>query len=109
MPRFPKRFLWNQAAVKCGGHCWYCGCLPDDITVDHAKPRSRGGRNVDDNLLPACDYCNNLKADCTISEFRKFCKLSVIRGLLPLGYFNGDLDRLRIVFYGEGDTAPLGW
>ena len=81
---------------------------PGELTVDHAKPRSRGGRNYDDNLLPACDYCNNLKSNLTVSEFRKFVKVKVIRNLITLGYA-ACLNRVRIVFYGEGNENPFAY
>ena len=109
MPRSPRKNQWNRAASKCQGRCWYCGCLPEDLTVDHAKPRSRGGQNRDDNLLPACRYCNNLKGNCSVSEFRKFVKVRVIRNLMCLGYFACDLSRVRVVFWGEGNDSPFGW
>lgn len=82
---------------------------PEAMTVDHAKPRSRGGLNFADNLLPACLYCNNLKDNMTVSEFRKFVKVRVIRNLMSLGYVLGDLSAIRIVFYGEGNDSPLGY
>jgi len=83
--------------------------MPEELTVDHAKPRSRGGQNWDDNLLPACGYCNNLKADLTVSEFRKWCKVRVIRDLMTLGFFATDLSQVRIVFYGEGNDSPFAY
>ena len=108
MPRSPRKNQWNRAARKCDGRCWYCGEVPEpgDLTVDHAKPRSRGGKNFDDNLLPACDYCNNLKSNLTVSEFRKFVKVKVIRNLMTLGYFGL---QVRIVFYGEGNENPFAY
>lgn len=111
MPRSPRKNQWHRAAGKCGGHCWFCGCLPEpgDLTVDHAKPRSRGGLNHDDNLLPACEYCNNLKSNLTVSEFRKYVKVLIIRRLMTMGYFMCDLSTIRIVFYGEGNESPLGY
>lgn len=77
--------------------------------MDHAKPSSRGGKNQEDNLLPACTYCNNLKANLTLKEWRKFVKVRIIRDLLCLGYCSGDMGRLQIVFYGEGNLSPWGW
>jgi len=108
VPRSPRKNQWNRAARKCDGRCWYCGEVPEpgDLTVDHAKPRSRGGKNFDDNLLPACDYCNNLKSNLTVSEFRKFVKVKVIRNLMTLGYFG---PQVRIVFYGEGNENPFAY
>lgn len=65
--------------------------------------------NQDDNLLPACDYCNNLKSNLTVSEFRKYVKVLVIRNLMSLGFLSGDLSAIRITFYGEGNASPLGY
>jgi 5-methylcytosine-specific restriction endonuclease McrA len=112
VPRTPRKNQWNRAAKKCDGRCWYCGVLPapDDLTVDHALPRSRGGKNRDDNLLPACDYCNNLKDNQTVSEFRKWVKVRVCRKLIVLGYGSCDLSRnVRIVFWGEGNDSPFSY
>jgi hypothetical protein len=36
-------------------------------------------------------YCNNLKADLTVSEFRKWVKVRVIRNLMTMGFFASDL------------------
>lgn len=109
MPRAPRKSQWNRATKKCEGRCWYCGITPEEITVDHAKPRSRGGNNSDDNLLPSCRYCNNLKGDRTISEFRKCVKVLVCRGWMSLGYGATDLSKIKIIFYGEGNPTPFAF
>ena len=106
--RAPRKNQWWKAAKKLGGRCWYCGCTPDELTVDHAKPRSRGGRNFDDNLLPACLPCNNEKANLSVSEYRKFCKMKLIRRLMPMGFFCGDMGKIKISFFGEGNDSPFG-
>jgi len=110
VPRNPRKNQWNRAAKKCEGRCWYCGILPPEgeLTVDHAKPRSRGGANWDDNLLPACVYCNNLKGSRTLSEFRKLVKALVIRNFIGLGYLI-KVSQVRIVFYGEGNSHPFSY
>lgn len=58
---------------KCEGHCAYCGMRLSykQFTIDHVIPLSSGGSNHQDNLLPACVYCNRLKASMTLPEFRK--------------------------------------
>jgi 5-methylcytosine-specific restriction endonuclease McrA len=109
MPRQPRKNQWKRAVSKCNGHCWYCGAKPEpgNLTVDHACPRSRGGKNNPENLLPACDYCNNIKGSRTVSGFRKLVKVMVIRRALELGYLAGDLSRIKIVFFGEGNLTPF--
>lgn len=46
--------------------CQYCGSHADSI--DHVVPRSRGGRDVWDNLAAACRQCNSAKRDRTPDE-----------------------------------------
>jgi len=112
MPRTPAKTQWWGVVRKQDGHCWYCGYKPEvltDLTVDHAVPQCRGGKNDDWNLLPACEYCNRLKDNLTISEFRKLVKALIVRNMLSLGYVGGDLRKVKIVFYGEGNSSPFGF
>jgi 5-methylcytosine-specific restriction endonuclease McrA len=54
--------LWKKQA----GGCFYCRCRvisPDDGTLDHVIPRSRGGPDSPRNLVFACKPCNARKAD----------------------------------------------
>ncbi len=46
--------------------CQYCGNHADSI--DHVVPRSRGGRDVWDNLAAACRPCNSKKRNRTPDE-----------------------------------------
>ena len=50
--------------------CQYCGkdLLPDEATVDHVNPKSRGGKNDFPNLVTCCFSCNSYKADRTPEE-----------------------------------------
>lgn len=62
--------------------CQYCGrpvkdykdvgaVQPKDkATVDHIRPRSRGGPNEPENMVTACDECNS----CLGSRFKTFEK-----------------------------------
>jgi hypothetical protein len=47
--------------------CGYCGVSETDIgaplTIDHFKPRSRGGSDEPDNLVYCCFSCNINKGD----------------------------------------------
>jgi 5-methylcytosine-specific restriction endonuclease McrA len=65
-----------------GWRCRYCGCEviriehvdgerrpPDAATVDHVHPRRYGGSNRPENLVTACEVCNNRKADQSIGDF----------------------------------------
>jgi HNH endonuclease len=104
MSRVP-RTVWIEVIRKCDGNCWFCG--REAKTVDHATPRSRGGTNHIDNLLPACVYCNNLKGDMSIRMFRKHVKFLIARKMLSNGMIWGGLFGLVIRFHGEGERNPL--
>jgi len=58
---------------KYRGKCAYCGAsieFREGFEIDHLKPKSRGGTNDIDNLMPACERCNQLKYNSDIEEFR---------------------------------------
>jgi len=46
--------------------CAYCGGGAD--TVDHVRPRSRGGAHEWTNVVAACGRCNHRKADRLLHE-----------------------------------------
>jgi 5-methylcytosine-specific restriction endonuclease McrA len=59
--------------------CHYCGCTlsseprsPNQKTIDHKKPRSRGGTRHPSNCVAACRRCNEEKANMTAVEYRKW-------------------------------------
>lgn len=53
-----------------GMRCAFCGDVFDskDLTRDHLHPRSRGGDNSWENLVPACRPCNQGKGNRTPEE-----------------------------------------
>lgn len=58
-----------------GNRCWMCGSV-ENLTVDHVKPRSKGGPHLASNIRPACNECNVRKSDLwfgakRISEFKR--------------------------------------
>ena len=50
--------------------CQYCGIQPgpEELTVDHVVPRSRGGTSTWENCVLACVRCNTKKANKTLRE-----------------------------------------
>lgn len=48
--------------------CHYCA--GPGGTIDHVKPISQGGFNVEWNCVPACAPCNNFRGDKPYEEFR---------------------------------------
>jgi 5-methylcytosine-specific restriction endonuclease McrA len=56
--------LWRRAVkehFKCT--CVYCGETYEfkELTLDHVKPRSRGGQDLTTNVVCACRKCNQDK------------------------------------------------
>lgn len=50
--------------------CQYCGVQPgpEELTMDHILPRSKGGVSSWENTVLACIECNKVKADKTPEE-----------------------------------------
>jgi len=55
-----KRKFRQAIKYSFGGLCAYCRCQRA-TTLDHIKPRSKGGSNLRSNLVPACVECNHSK------------------------------------------------
>ena len=55
-----KRQFRQAIKYSFGGLCAYCRCRRAS-TLDHIKPRSKGGSNLRSNLVPACLECNHSK------------------------------------------------
>lgn len=80
--------LRYQVLVASGFTCAYCA--GPATTADHVLPRSRGGRTVRSNLLPACSTCNTSKGDRTVVEWvRSGCAPVGARQLLDRRVFPG--------------------
>lgn len=48
---------------KCfNNQCSYCGTTKN-ITIDHYKPLSKGGKHSVENIVLACSFCNTSKKD----------------------------------------------
>ena len=55
-----KRKFKKSIKYGWGGFCSYCRCNRA-TTLDHIKPKSKGGSSLRSNLLPACLECNHSK------------------------------------------------
>jgi hypothetical protein len=66
IPRGKPRRLSARFAIleRDGFACRYCGRRPPQVVlqVDHVIPRSAGGDDTDENLITACEECNQGKA-----------------------------------------------
>ena len=55
-----KRRFRKSIKYGWGGLCAYCRCNRA-TTLDHLKPKSKGGSSLRSNLIPACRTCNHDK------------------------------------------------
>ena len=55
-----KRKFRQAIKYSFGGLCAYCRAARA-TTLDHIKPRSKGGSSLRSNLVPACPSCNHDK------------------------------------------------
>tara|TARA_B100001059_G_C17581662_1_gene450171 strand:- start:199 stop:648 length:450 start_codon:yes stop_codon:yes gene_type:complete len=55
-----KRKFKKSIKYGWGGLCAYCRCQRA-TTLDHLKPKSKGGSSLRSNLIPACRECNHAK------------------------------------------------
>jgi 5-methylcytosine-specific restriction endonuclease McrA len=57
-----RRSRWWQNRLA-RGICHYCNGTfpPDELTMDHLVPVTRGGKSTPGNVVPACRDCNSRK------------------------------------------------
>ena len=62
-----KRILLNRKnlIIRDNFTCQYCGRRTHPLTIDHVIPRHYGGKDTWENLVVACQACNNRKANLT--------------------------------------------
>lgn len=63
---FSRRNLFKRDKYTCQ----YCGIQPgpEELTIDHIMPKSRGGLSSFENCVLACVECNKVKANRTPDE-----------------------------------------
>ena len=63
---FCRRNLWRRDS----GRCQYCGTLPDpdDVTMDHIHPKSKGGLSIFENCVLCCTSCNLKKSNRSLHQ-----------------------------------------
>lgn len=88
---YSRRRKEKQAILdKCNSRCYYCGLKviykldnshighPFEMTIDHVDPIALGGsRSYWGNMVAACRWCNNLKADMTLEGYREFLEANI--------------------------------
>ena len=70
VPRRKHSVSRKGIVFRDGSTCQYCQVKlpPNELTLDHVVPRSRGGASTWENLVASCCPCNNRKGDRTPQE-----------------------------------------
>jgi 5-methylcytosine-specific restriction endonuclease McrA len=63
-----KRLFKAQIIKRDGGRCKYCGDT-ENLTLDHVRPKARGGQFIASNLVTACRDCNRSKASNPVRDW----------------------------------------
>ena len=76
--------LRYRVLKESGGRCSLCGCTKEEriLDVDHILPRSKGGKNVYENLQVLCSKCNRSKGNKDKTDFRSYGKEEAIENCL---------------------------
>lgn len=57
---------WEDIKAEFDNRCAYCSKPDDALTMDHIVPLIKGGRHDVDNVVPACQKCNDSKGSKTM-------------------------------------------
>lgn len=65
LTRKEARHIWRESIKEAWcNRCAYCSRPPIDnasLTIDHIRPKCRGGEDRTSNVIPACASCNSAK------------------------------------------------
>ncbi len=64
-----RKLQWWKNKISIGV-CYYCqvNFPPQELTMDHIIPLSRGGKSTKGNIVPCCKACNSKKKYFTPAE-----------------------------------------
>lgn len=62
------RKMWEDVKDLFNHRCAYCLRPTKRLTVDHIIPVSKGGLTTEDNVVPACQRCNNKKLNRSLLQ-----------------------------------------
>lgn len=87
--------LRKEVYFKYNKKCAYCGneISLNEMKVDHLVPKSKGGLDEIENLMPSCEICNHYKDSHNIHKFKylmtgiinKIKKLYIIKVAMRYG------------------------
>lgn len=63
-----KRMFRESIKDRDGHKCVYCGSS-ENLTIDHVRPKSKGGTDTADNCVTACRPCNQAKGSMHVDVF----------------------------------------
>jgi 5-methylcytosine-specific restriction endonuclease McrA len=69
-PRPRVRLCKREILRRDGYRCQYCGSESSHLTLDHIKPRFRGGEHSWTNLVAACPQCNRRKGGRLLAQVK---------------------------------------
>ena len=67
--RYVPEHVWLTCLAYFDGACAYCGTTKKALTADHLVPKSQGGTDTAENIVPCCEECNQAKKD---REWREY-------------------------------------
>lgn len=100
--------LTRRAVLERDAHaCVYCGNRAD--TIDHVRPRSRGGAHIWTNVVAACARCNHRKGDRLLHEIGWHLAVSPVQPpatvAVVMGWSVREPSWARYLGLGGADTA----
>jgi hypothetical protein len=92
-----------------GFRCVYCGALAADVrlVLDHQIPIARGGLDVPENLVTACEECNAGKSDTLLTETAPDSPREAERRRGRFVY-DWPTEEVKREFWRAGPTGPPG-
>lgn len=95
--------------------CFYCGAEIGDSEwasqkhIDHYMPKSKGGSNDRDNLVPACRSCNLSKRAMEPGTWKTKCFNDAYMGVYRLRWLIGRdaVKRIESLIIGHENRVPL--
>lgn len=81
------QYIYNQVMMLDDFTCVYCGYRGADITVDHYIPQVRGGSDIVQNLVAACQRCNSSKgghAPYEVQMLARFGRFAYVQEMLDI-------------------------
>lgn len=94
LTRREARQQWRDSIKDAwNNRCAYCGTPPIDdksLTIDHVKPRCRGGEDRTSNVIPACESCNSHKGSMEWVAWYRMQEFYSIEGELRIRQWLSD-------------------